>query len=133
MPFKPMRSPRVYVPSKSAHNFDDAKQFGELVYLTEGVLNRIQINNVYRIVAAALAGADRNDYLLITGPTTVNAVAASILGYRFGQVNYLIFDGYAGRYVSKPIYIDKLEVENARPRDPAGAGACPADAPDRGS
>lgn len=126
MPFRETRSPRVYVPVKSTHNFDDAKQYGQLTYLTQGTLNKLALVELYRVIAAALAGAEPDDYLMLAGPTTVNVVAASILSHRFGRINYLVFDGYTQKYVSRPIVIDNLEVENARTREsvqsPSGAG-----------
>jgi hypothetical protein len=109
MPFIPMRSPRVYVPSKSHHDFSDASRYGTLVWLTEGPQNRFELNNMYRHVASVMADAQSGDYLLITGPTTVNVIAASILANRFGRINYLIFNAWKGKYVSVPIVLEQKE------------------------
>lgn len=104
-----MRSPRVYVPNKSYHDFRDASRFGTVVWLTEGPQNRFEINDVYRRIVPLMADAQAMDYLLITGPTTINVVAASILAHRFGRINYLLWNAWEGRYVSKPIVMEQKE------------------------
>ena len=122
MPFQELRHPKVYVPNQSYHDFSDATRFGELVFLTQGPQDILKLNTVYRRVGELLRDAIAGDYLLISGPITVNAMAASILAYRFGRVKYLIFDGASGRYVSKPILLSQVETRDDRP-EPAGAAS----------
>lgn len=112
MPFHAIRHPKVYVPNQSFHDFSDAERYGELVFLTQGTINRMKINNVFRQVATLMADADAGDYLLVSGPTTVNMVAASLLAYRFGRLNLLLYDGYAGRYMSHSIVLSNMEPSN---------------------
>lgn len=109
MPFHEIRHPKVYVPNKSFHDFSDANRFGELVFLTEGVQDRFKINDLYRRIEGKLHNAGPGDYLLISGPSTVNAIAASILAYKFGRINYLVYDGAMARYVSRPIVLSQAE------------------------
>jgi hypothetical protein len=109
MPFHEIRHPRVYVPNRSFHDFSDANRFGELVYLTEGTQDRFKINDLYRRIGTKLEQAGPGDYLLISGPSTVNAIAASILAYKFGRINYLVYDGATARYVSRPIVLSQAE------------------------
>ncbi len=103
MPFKATRSPLVFIPHRANHDYTDAKSFGELVFLTEGEQNRFKLNQLYTELGKKMLNARPDDYLMITGPTTVNIVASTLLVNRFGRVNFLIFDGFLGRYVSRPI------------------------------
>lgn len=109
MPRVEMRSPRVYVPNKSNHDFSNAARFGQIVWLTEGTQNRFEINDLYRRIVPLMADAHAMDYLLITGPTTANVIAASILAHKFGRINYLLWNAWEGRYVSKPIVLEQKE------------------------
>jgi hypothetical protein len=121
MPFIAMRSPRVYVPNKSHHDFGDASRFGTVVWLTEGPLNRFEINDMYRRIMPLMADAEAMDYLLLTGPITANVIAASILAQRFGRINYLLWNAWEGRYVSKPIVIEQKEGIDVRPGQAAAS------------
>ena len=115
MPFHEIRHPKVFVPNKSFHDFSDANRFGELVYLTEGTQDRFKINDLYRRIAGKLEKAGPGDYLLISGPSTVNAITASILAYKFGRINFLVYDGAMARYISRPIVLSHgtEEIEDA--------------------
>ena len=114
MPFHEMRSPKVFIPNKSYHDFSDASRFGELVYLTEGTQNRFKINDLYRRIGKIMEDAGPGDYLLVSGPSTVNAIAASILAFKFGRVNYLVYDGNQARYISRPIILNQMEQQDDR-------------------
>jgi hypothetical protein len=114
MPFHELRPPKVFIPNQSFHDYSDAKRFGELVFLTEGTQNRFKINDSYRRVSHAMRDAAPGDYLLISGPATINAIAASILAHRFGRINFLVFDGMMARYVSRPIVLATTEIQDDR-------------------
>jgi len=115
MPFHEMRSPKVFIPNKSYHDFSSARRFGELIFLTEGFQDRHKINDQYRRIVEKMKDAGPGDYLLISGPITLNAIAASIMAYRFGRITYLVYDAETGRYVSKPIVLaHKEDQDDAR-------------------
>jgi hypothetical protein len=123
MPIRVMRSPRVFVPNKAFHDYSDAKRFGTLVYLSEGKQNAGKIHHQYRMVSEILKDAEPGDYLLLSGPASLNAIAASILAHRFGRINYLVFDGFTGQYNSRPILLDQDGGGNVEPRRPLATRA----------
>lgn len=95
--------PKVYVPNRSHHDFTDAERFGELVFLTEGYLNRFNINQIFLQCSEAMKDAHIEDYILISSLSIVNAAAASLMAERFGKLNFLIFD--QRRYVHHEVLI----------------------------
>lgn len=109
MSYKELRTPRVYVPNKSFHDFEAATRFGEFVYLTQGRLPpKFNMNDVARRCQEVLQDAKEFDYLLISGPHSVCSVATAILAYRFGRINYLVWDPAIGDYVSRPILLTRM-------------------------
>jgi hypothetical protein len=101
------REPKVYIPNKSYHDFKGATQFGELVFLTEGrIPNRYQLNDIAMIIGESLKGAHREDFLLMSGPTTLNCIASAMLAHRFGKVNFLIYDQKQDKYTSRTLVMD---------------------------
>ena len=107
MPFIEAREPRVYIPNKSQHDYQDAKAFGRLVFLTTGDLPKLKIGQLFREMEPILADAIPEDYLMIAGPTTANVVATAILASRFEKLNYLIFDGLLGRYAPRTVILQR--------------------------
>jgi hypothetical protein len=101
--------PRVYVVNKSAHDFSDAKRFGELVYLTEGSVNRFETSQIHREVTAAMRDAAKDDWLLVSALTVINTIAASILAMRFKRLNLLIYDIKTKRYADRVLILGDQE------------------------
>lgn len=95
--------PKVFVPNRSGHDFSPAKSFGDLVYVTDGLVNRYQVNQLYRLCMEALKDAGPDDYILVSSLTIINSIMAMILGARFGRVNFLLYskkeDGYEPRTI----------------------------------
>ena len=97
---------RVYVPNKSHHDFSGAVSYGELVFLTEGrIPNRYQLNDLASGCSKRMEDAIGDDLLLIAGPTTLNCIAAAILGHKFGRVNFLIYDQVADKYTQRTVML----------------------------
>ena len=109
------RKPLVYVPNKSFHDFKGATKFGDLVFLTEGRLpNRYQLNEMAMVCGEELADASRDDYLLVSGPTTLNCIAAAILAHKHGKVNFLIYDQKQDKYTHRAIVLEHIYNRNNR-------------------
>ena len=97
---------KVYVVNKGGHDFSSAESFGELVYLSEGSLNRYAVTNMYRQFSDILKESDSEDYILLTGLTTMGVVACSIFSYLHGKLNILLFK--QGRYVDRSLILSEL-------------------------
>ncbi len=101
-----MNKTRVYIPNHGCHDFNAAKQFGELVYLTRGRLKLSSVGIIYREMYEVLKNSSPNDHLLICGPIIANVVATEILVSLHGKVNTLIYLGdnnAQGMYLSRTI------------------------------
>jgi len=81
----------IYVVNKSCHDYSKAERFGNLIYLSEGAINRYATGNMYRAFWPILKDSDINDYLLPTGLTIMNIVAAGIFASIHGRVNLLVY------------------------------------------
>jgi len=96
---------KVYVTNKSAHDFSQAKKYGELHYLSRGSINRYSTNRMYRMFVEALAESKEGDYLLPTGLSTMNLIAAVIFGLKHKRLNLLLFKD--GGYVERTLVFDE--------------------------
>ena len=105
-----VRPPVVYVPNKGAHNYEDAKQYGELVFLTSGVVERYRTNTIYRTLCEGMKDAQENDYLLVSSLSILNSIISAILSRKFGKVNFLLFRD--GKYLLRTVNIDSLLYED---------------------
>lgn len=103
-----VRQPRVYIPNKSLHNFSDAKRFGELVFCTEGTINREDVNHIARLVSTAMEGVEANDYIMIASLSVINSIMCGIFVGKFGRLNLLLFDDDTQRYISRKIVLQEV-------------------------
>ena len=94
---------KVYIVSGSNHDFTRARAYGELVFLSEGPMNRYSVNNMYRIFKSKMSDSAPDDYILVCGLAIMNAVAASIMTAKHGRVNYLLYE--KGGYLERNIVI----------------------------
>ena len=105
MPEQVVPMPKVFIPNKSAHDFSQAEKWGELVFLSDGYLNKYAVNEVYRIFAPILEESSPNDYILLTSLTVVCCIAVAIMSAIHGIVNLLIYKD--GKYVVRTINLRK--------------------------
>jgi len=91
--------PKVYVVNKSAHDFSSALDFGELIYLSEGPMNRYSTNNMHRQFGEILESSNPEDYILICGLGVMNVIACSLFVHRHQRLNLLLFK--QGQYIER--------------------------------
>lgn len=91
--------PLVYVPNKGPHNYADAERFGEIVYCTDGSLDKFDTSEMYRQLADAMRESEPEDFILLGSLTSLCCVACSIFAAKHWRVNLLIHrnDGYVER------------------------------------
>jgi len=97
---------KVFIVNKGGHDFSSASSYGELVYLSEGSLNRYAVTNMYRQFAEILRHSTPDDYILLTGLTTMGVVACSIVSFMHGKLNLLLYK--QGRYVDRQLVLGEL-------------------------
>ena len=96
--------PLVYVINKGPHDYSAAERFGELIYCTDGNLDKWDIAQHYRILDDILVDSAPDDYLLLTSLASLCSIACAIFAHKHGRLNLLIYrnDGY----VEKTIILD---------------------------
>ena len=101
-----MTKAKVFVVNKSGHDFKDAERFGELVFLSQGKMDRYGITSVYREFVEILDKSDTDDYILLTGLTSMCSIACSIFAFKWGCLNLLLFKN--NRYVERRLILGEL-------------------------
>lgn len=104
---------KVYVINKGCHDLSDAEGFGELVYLSEGSMNKFNTSGMYRTFIETLEESEPNDYILVSGLTVMCVVACSIFATLHGRVNLLLYKTSRkkktpGYYVNREIIIKEV-------------------------
>jgi len=96
-----IHEPKVYVINKSGHDFNKAKAFGRLIFLTEGKVASLPVNKYYRIFAEKMKDITEHDYILITGFASLNLVAGWVVGSKQLPLRLLLYKD--GKYVERTL------------------------------
>lgn len=104
--------PNVYVVNKSGHNIEDAKRFGDIVHLSDGPQSRYATNNIYRQFRPILENSHPDDYILLTGLTVMNVIAASVMALTHGRLNMLIHRPKDDTYIWRRLDMSDLQAAN---------------------
>jgi len=100
---------KVYVTNRGGHSYEAAEKFGEIVYITEGTLNRFATSSLYRAFVDGMKDSQPQDYILITSMSIVNAIGAAVFARKHGCLNLLLYR--SGEYILREIDIDSLITE----------------------
>ncbi len=106
------RTRKVYVTNRGGHNYKAAEKYGEIVYITEGTLNRFATSTLYRAFIDGMADSQPGDYILITSMSIVNAIGAAVFARKHGHLNLLLYR--SGEYILREIDIDSLLSQEAK-------------------
>jgi len=105
--------PKVYIVNRGAHDHSDAERFGELIYMSEGSINRYNTNTMYREFVKKLKDSSPDDYILPTGLTIMSNIACCIFAIMHRKLNLLIYKacpkGGPGRYVQRSMIFNLKE------------------------
>jgi hypothetical protein len=97
---------KVFVVNQSGHDFKDANRFGDLIFLSKGKMDRYAITSVYREFSEYLNDSSENDWILITGLSSMSSIACSIFAYKWGRLNLLLYKN--NRYVERRLILSEL-------------------------
>lgn len=95
----------VYIVNRSAHDFSAADKYGEVIFLSEGPMNRYSVNNMHRQFTDRMKDSCEGDYLVPCSLNVMNSVASSILAVKHGKLNLLLFK--EGNYVERNIVFER--------------------------
>lgn len=102
-----MAKPKIYAVNQGGHDLSPALRYGEpIIYMTTGQQNRYGVAGMYRQFVAVLEDSQPDDYLLLTGLTNMNVIAAACLAYKHGRLNLLLYKD--GRYISRNLVLSEL-------------------------
>lgn len=97
---------KVFVTNRGGHSYEAAERFGEIVYITEGTLNRFATATIYRAFVDGMKDSQPEDYILITSMSIVNAIGAAVFARKHGRLNLLLYR--QEEYILREIDIDSL-------------------------
>jgi hypothetical protein len=81
--------PTVWIINLGGHDYSKAINFGNPVPLTAGTINPFNLDRLLVLIAPKLALAKETDYLLISGPQSLNAVVLALWLKKFPSANIL--------------------------------------------
>jgi hypothetical protein len=82
---------KVYVVNKSNHDFREAEKFGELVFLSEGSMDRYEVNNMARQFKEKMVDSNASDHIVLCSLATMNSIACSLFALKHQTLNLLLF------------------------------------------
>ena len=101
-----LENPVVFVINKSSHDYSQAEQFGSLVFMSEGSLNRYAVSKMFRIFKPFVKASKPQDYLLMSGLGIMQSIASSMFAVKHKQLNLLIYKptkGSQGTYFERTL------------------------------
>ena len=90
---------KVYIVNSAGHNFSAAKRYGELVYLSDGPMNRYGTNNIIRQFSEKMKNSSPGDHIVLCSLNVMNSLACAIFAAMHKQVNLLLFKD--GSYIER--------------------------------
>jgi len=92
---------KVFVLNKGPHDYSDAEYYGELIFCTEGSLDRDDTAQMFRELSPFIEKSQPEDFILLTSLASLCAVASAMFAAKHGRLNLLIYngDGYIGRTI----------------------------------
>ena len=82
---------KVFVVNKSSHDYSQAEEFGDLVFMTEGSLNRFATSKMFRLFEPFVNSSRKDDYILLSGMTVMCVMVCSMFAQKHGRLNLLIY------------------------------------------
>ncbi len=98
---------KVYIINRASHDYSGAERFGEIVYLSEGPINRYATNKIYRQMNEVLKDSSPNDYILLTGLTIMATIACSIFSVLHNRLNLLLFRPASHTYAERRLVFNE--------------------------
>ena len=106
----------VFIVNKGCHDYSAAREFGELVYLSDTSMDRFDLSKIWRQFEPLLQSAGPDDFLLPSGLTNMTVVAASIFVTKHKRLNLLLFKSNkkGGKYIPETIILGEPHEGNSQ-------------------
>lgn len=92
---------RVYVLNKGRHNYKDATRFGEIVFLSKGIMDKNDFGFTARLGEEMVEDSYPDDYIMVTGLCSHLSILTASFAAKHGCLNLLIHDPKRGTYREK--------------------------------
>lgn len=100
---------KVYVSNYSGHDYKPATKYGQIIPLTVGNINPLQVDRLLFEILNILQDSTPDDYLVLSGHHVIVAIAVSILITLHGKVNLLIWNKNTNDYNVRTIKQSVIE------------------------
>jgi len=90
---------RVYIVNRSTHDFSEAKRYGKVIFLSEGMMNRYSTNNMCRQFKQRMEESMEDDYIVPCSLNVMNSIACALFAKKHGRLNLLLFKN--GVYIER--------------------------------
>ena len=106
--------PKVYIVSNSGHDYDPAKEHGELIFMSEGMVNKFHLTEMVRHFVTYLKHSEPTDFVLPSGPLIMNIISCCLFVMKHHKINLLLYYIKAGRakYILRRLNFKDLEELN---------------------
>ena len=94
-------SQKVFIVNKSAHDFSAAEEFGKVIFLSEGPINRYSANHMHRIFTDIMKDSEDGDYIVPCSLNVMNSIACALFAVKHRRLNLLLFK--EGKYLERNI------------------------------
>ena len=91
----------VYIVNKSAQDFTEAEKYGSLIFITQGRLNRFNVNDMHRQTIDAMETSDQFDYIVPCSLNVLNSIVCATFAVKHKRLNLLLFK--QGNYIERNI------------------------------
>lgn len=98
-----MATKRVYIVNKSSHDFKPAEKYGDVIFLSEGSMNRYAVNSMHRQFSDAMSISEDHDYIVPCSLNVMNSIACAIFANKHGRLNLLLFKD--GLYIERNLVL----------------------------
>jgi hypothetical protein len=82
---------KVYIVNKSAHDFSEAENYGQIIFLSSGSVNRYQTNSMIRTFVEVMVDSTPEDYIVPCSLNVMNSIACAIFAHKHGTLNLLLY------------------------------------------
>jgi len=94
---------KVYIVNKSAHDFSPAEQYGEVIFMSKGPVNRYATNHMHRLFSEVMKDSSHDDYIVPCSLNVMNSIACAIFAKKHGRLNLLLFK--QGQYLERNLVL----------------------------
>lgn len=94
---------RVFILNEGAHDYSGAEAFGEVVYCTQGLLPKRDINRMFLELEPYLSESQPNDLIMLSSLTSLCSVAAAMMAVMHGEVHFLVY--HDGQYYQEDLIL----------------------------